>query len=200
MPLMIGVSSALVVAGCGGGTATEAEPATASPADATSSAATAGGSASAAATDCPVTLTDAWVKAADSGMTGEFGVLSNGGDADVTIVGGSTPAAAMVELHEVSDGTMKQVPGGFEIPAGGSLTLEPGGYHIMLMQLTGPIAPGDEITTTLECSTGGTADLVATAKEFAGGNEEYVGDGMGDGASMGDAMQPSATAESESMG
>ncbi|MCB0914253.1 MAG: copper chaperone PCu(A)C [Actinobacteria bacterium] len=126
-----------------------------------------------------MTLTDAWVKAADSGMTGEFGVLTNSGDEEVTIVGGSSPAAGVVELHEVADGQMKAIDGGFVVPAGGTLTLEPGGYHVMLMQLTGPIAPGDEVTTTLECSTGGSFEVVATAKEFAGGNEEYVGGGMG---------------------
>ncbi len=37
-----------------------------------------------------VTVTDAWVKATESGMTGAFGVIENTGDAEVTIVAAST--------------------------------------------------------------------------------------------------------------
>jgi periplasmic copper chaperone A len=126
-----------------------------------------------------VTMSDAWVKAVDGGMTAAFGVLSNTGEADATLVAASTPAAAKVEIHEVvmgEDGDMVMQPkeGGVVVAAGGSATLEPGGDHIMLMDVTGPIMPGDEVTLTLEFSDGSTLDVTATAKEFSGGNEEYM--------------------------
>lgn len=175
-PAVIAVSSVFAIAGCGGSSTSESATPSAEVAESASVTST---PASAAAGDCDVTVSDAWVKAAESGMTGEFGVLTNNGETDATIVSGTSPAAAVVELHEVADGVMKETDGGFVVPAGGSLTMEPGGYHVMLMQLTGSIAAGDEVTTVLECADGGSVEILATAKEFAGGNEDYEGDGMG---------------------
>ena len=52
-----------------------------------------------------------------------------------------------------------------EIPAGGSVTLEPGGHHIMLMDLVEPIEPGDTIPVTLELERAGEIQVDATARE-----------------------------------
>src|SRR5690606_33423212 len=106
-----------------------------------------------------VTLSDAWVKAADEGMTAAFGVLSNRGPADVTLVAASGAAAASMELHEtVGDGSggmvMRERDGGFTVPAGGALTLEPGGDHVMLLGLSAPIVAGDEVELVLVFSDG----------------------------------------------
>lgn len=188
-PVVIAFTASIALAGCGGSsTSSDATSPAASPsATEETASATAGG--------CDVTVSDAWVKAAESGMTGEFGILTNNGESDATIVAGTSPAAAVVELHEVTDGVMREIDGGFVVPAGGSLTMEPGGYHVMLMQLTGPIAPGDEVTTVLECADGGEVKFVATAKDFAGGNEDYVGEGM-DGATEMPSMDASEPASS----
>jgi copper(I)-binding protein len=137
-----------------------------------------------AATDSPAALAveDAWVKATDDGMTAMFGEITNGGSADVVVVGGSTDAAAMVELHEVvmSDGEMVMQPkeGGFTVPAGGSHLLEPGADHVMLMDVTGPIEPGEDVTVTLTLADGSRLEVVAQAKAFAGAEEDYDA-GMG---------------------
>ena len=125
-----------------------------------------------------VTVSDAWVKAADEGMTGAFGVLTNDGADDATVVSAASAASPMVEIHEtvMVDGGMKMQPkeGGVVVPAGGSATLQPGGDHIMLMDLAEPIAPGDEVVITLTFADGSTLDVTATAKTFTGGNEEYL--------------------------
>lgn len=123
-------------------------------------------------------LTDPWVKAADEGMTGLFGTLVNDGGDDVVVVAGSSDAAARVELHTTAmgdDGSMVMTPveGGFTVPAGGSHVLEPGADHVMLMELTGPLEPGDEVALTLETADGETLDVVAVVRTFAGGQEEY---------------------------
>ncbi|MFV0451106.1 MAG: copper chaperone PCu(A)C [Propioniciclava sp.] len=125
-------------------------------------------------------VTDAWVKATDEGMTGAFGVLSNSGDRDIQVIGATSDAAGMVELHEVvenDDGemTMREKTGGFLIPAGSEHTLEPGADHVMLMQLTDPLEAGDEVTITLSFADGSTADVTATVKDFSGANETYEG-------------------------
>ena len=45
--------------------------------------------------------------------------------------------------------TMRPVENGLSIPAGQSVTLAPGGYHLMLMDLKGPLKKGDKVPVTL---------------------------------------------------
>jgi hypothetical protein len=45
--------------------------------------------------------------------------------------------------------TMRPVKGGLSIPPGQSVTLAPGGYHIMLMELKAPLKKGDKVPVTL---------------------------------------------------
>ena len=145
--------------------------------------------------DAPALL-DAWVKAADSGMTGVFGTLTNPTGSDVRVVGGHTEAAGMLELHETADdgtGSMVMRPkeGGFLVPAGGEHVLAPGGDHIMLMQLTGPVLPGDEVTVVLETDAGTELTVTAVARSFSGADEDYPSDGMSsmpDGSGSGHGM------------
>lgn len=130
-----------------------------------------------------VTVTDAWVKAADSGMSAAFGVIDNAGATDATIVSVASTASTVMELHEVvDDGTgamvMQEKDGGFVIPAGSNLTLEPGGFHFMLMDLTAPLVAGDDATFTVTFGDGSTLDVTAPVKDFTGANENYDGGGM----------------------
>lgn len=143
-------------------------------------AAPAGGSDAASA----VTITDAWVKATDSGMTAAFGQLHNSAGEAVTVVSVQSPASGRVELHETVANAagvmeMRRVEGGFAIPAGGDLTLEPGGNHIMMMDLAAPIEAGAEVTVTLTFSDDSTLAFTAPAKDYSGANENY-GDDHGD--------------------
>ena len=128
------------------------------------------------------TVSDTWVKAARSGMTGAFGVLENDGSDDVRLESVSTDAAAMAELHEtVDDGsggtTMRPKEGGFTVDPGRSHELEPGGDHIMLMRLTRALTPGEKIALTLHFADGSTETVTALVKDFNGGEEKYAGDG-----------------------
>jgi len=120
-------------------------------------------------------VADAWAKATGAEMSAVFAVLSNSADEDVEIVGVATDVADRAELHETADGAMRPVES-LTVEAGGSLMLEPGGNHVMLMDLKDPIDPGDDIELTLELSDGSTFDVTATAKDFAGGAEDYEGD------------------------
>ncbi|MFD5864937.1 copper chaperone PCu(A)C [Agromyces sp. NPDC127015] len=124
-----------------------------------------------------VVVEEAWIKAADDGMTALFGDVVNGGDGDLVLVGAVTDAAESAELHETvgSDGAMlmREKDGGFPIPAGETLTLEPGADHVMLMGLGGPLLAGDEVTVTLEFDDGSTLEVTAPVKDYAGANEQY---------------------------
>jgi copper(I)-binding protein len=146
--------------------------------------------ASAASTQADhVTVADAWVKSAPSGMTAAFGTLVNGGDTDVRLESVTTELAAKVELHEtVSDGsggmTMRPKDGGFTIAAGKSHELAPGGDHIMMMGLTDPAVAGEEVELVLHFADGSTRTMTALVKDFTGADEKYAGNGSGSMAGM----------------
>lgn len=123
-------------------------------------------------------VSDTWVKATTEPKSAAFGVLRNDGDADVVVTGATTSLTSRVELHETvasADGSMKMQAkdGGFTVPAGGELTLQPGGDHIMLMDLAAPITAGEDVRITLQLDDGSTVEFTATAKDFTGANETY---------------------------
>ncbi|UVI35877.1 copper chaperone PCu(A)C [Brevibacterium spongiae] len=122
---------------------------------------------------------DAWVKAAEDGMTAVFGEVSNNTDHDINLVEAKYPDAKMVELHETAeDGSggmsMQEKEGGFDIPAGESLSLEPGGDHIMIMGLKKAINPGEQISLELVTADDQTIEVTAVAKEYSGAQEDYA--------------------------
>ena len=125
-----------------------------------------------------VTFDDGWAKATDTEMSGVFGTIRNPGDTDLHLTGVDGDLGGSTELHETVPGAsgmmMQEREDGFVIPAGGELVLEPGGNHIMLMDLDEPITTGQQITLTLEFD-GAEQDVTVFARDFQGGEEEYVG-------------------------
>lgn len=130
----------------------------------------------------PTTLSvsDSWIKAtagSASKMTGAFGEIRNTGSASVTIIAARSPQAKAVQLHQMVmvDGqmVMQETASGFVVEPGASLSLKPGGNHLMFMGLKKTIRPGAMIPVTLITSTGGTVKTKVMAKVFNGANEEY---------------------------
>jgi hypothetical protein len=78
--------------------------------------------------------------------------LVNDGSTDDELVSVETNAAEAVEMHETTideNGVMRMGPAtGFEVPAGGLVRLEPGGKHIMLINVKEGLSRGDEIDLT----------------------------------------------------
>jgi len=139
-----------------------------------------------AADDSPaadaITVSKPWIKAVDdvaatNGMTSAFAVVENSSDRDIRIVSASSDAASTVELHEVveSGGTtsMREIDGGIVVPARGSVTLDPGGEHFMLMGVKKPIRSGDTVTITARFDDGSTDAVKALARDFNGNQENY---------------------------
>ncbi|GAB94721.1 hypothetical protein BJY21_000507 [Kineosphaera limosa] len=123
---------------------------------------------------------DAWTVArpdvAANPMTGVFGIVRNVGDHDVELVAATSSASQRAELHATvnknGQPAMQHVEK-IKVPAGGSLVLQPGGDHVMVMDLTRPIAVGDTVNVTLTTQDGGSLEFRAVAKQFAGANEPY---------------------------
>jgi len=101
-------------------------------------------------------LDHAWARATPGGakVGGGYLTIENKGTTPDKLIGGSTPAAAKVEVHEMAMNngvmTMRPVKGGLSIPPGQSVTLAPGGYHIMMMELKRPLKKGDTVPVTLK--------------------------------------------------
>jgi periplasmic copper chaperone A len=81
-------------------------------------------------------------------------VITNNGTATEKLLGGSSPLAARVELHEskMTDGimTMRPVEGGLAIEPGQSVTLSPRGFHLMLVDLKSPLQAKQMLPITLD--------------------------------------------------
>jgi periplasmic copper chaperone A len=99
-----------------------------------------------------VSVSNAWARATVAGQqaSGAFMLLT--ADRDARLVEVSTPVAGIVEIHEMSmsGNVMKmRAVDAVELPAGKSVELKPGGYHVMLMDLKQPLKAGATIPLTL---------------------------------------------------
>ena len=106
-------------------------------------------------------------------MTGAFMTITNNGTEDVTLEGGASPVAGIVEIHEVIDGVMKPMANGLLIPAGQSVKLRMGGYHVMLLELDRELIAGEEEEITLRFSDGTEQTVTAPIKDIAMDDEVY---------------------------
>ena len=134
------------------------------------------------------TASDVWVKAVPElmegmAMTGVFMTLENPTDEDIYLESATNDTPGLtdmpLEVHEVvmddsGEMIMQEVSGkGLLIPAGGSVVLKPGGYHVMYLGLLKTIPVGSTIALTLEFSNGSTLTVEPVAREIANANETY---------------------------
>ena len=84
---------------------------------------------------------------------GAFMTITNSGDMDDVLIDARGDAAARIELHThvMKDGamTMMRVEDGIPVPAGKTVMLQPGGYHVMFMGLKAPLVEGETVHITL---------------------------------------------------
>ncbi len=94
---------------------------------------------------------------------GGYLTITNKGAADDRLVSVSSPAAGLSQIHEMKmEGDvmkMNELPDGLVIPAGGTVKLEPGGYHLMFMQLTAPLVEGQSFPVTLTFEKAGAVEV-----------------------------------------
>jgi copper(I)-binding protein len=99
-----------------------------------------------------VEVNDPWVRATVPQQTATGAFMQLRSAQAVRLVAAKSPVANTVEIHEMKmvDNVMKMraVPG-VDLPAGQTVELKPGGYHIMLLELKQQMKDGDSVTLTL---------------------------------------------------
>jgi copper(I)-binding protein len=133
-----------------------------------------------------ISVTDAWVRQPAEGQTASaaYGTITNNGDTDITLIAGSVPFDATVEIHETlmdDTGTMsmQEREDGFVIPAGSTFVLEPGGPHVMMLD----IDPADfvgAVDVTMIFDDGTELTVTAPVRALDGMDMEMEMDDMGD--------------------
>ena len=106
-----------------------------------------------------------WARATPKGASvgGGYMKITNTGTAPDYLVGGSTDICRRFEVHEMKmEGDvmkMRPVAGGIEIKPGQTVTLDPSGYHMMLVGLNRQLMQGDHFKATLEFAKAGKVDV-----------------------------------------
>lgn len=94
---------------------------------------------------------------------GGFLTIENTGAEADRLVSVTSPAAADVQIHEMAmEGEvmkMRQLPDGLELPAGQTVELAPGGFHLMFMGLKQAFVEGETVPVTLVFEKAGTVDV-----------------------------------------
>jgi hypothetical protein len=117
-----------------------------------------------------VSVVDPYVRLAPPGAqaTGAFMALKNAGDKDVKVVRAENSASKITELHTHvnENGVMKMRPvPAIDIKAKGEAVLQPGGLHVMMIDLKEPMKEGDKVAITLDFDDGSSKKVEATVRK-----------------------------------
>jgi copper(I)-binding protein len=110
-------------------------------------------------------ISQAWSRATPGGakVGGGYLTIENKGSAPDRLIGGSAGVADKVQVHEMAMNngvmTMRQLDKGLVIEPGKTVKLAPGGYHLMLLDLKGPLKQGDKLPVILEFEKAGKVTL-----------------------------------------
>jgi copper(I)-binding protein len=105
-----------------------------------------------------VQVTDAWIRWLPANLPGAgYMTLTNGGSTEQVLTGATSPDYAQVEFHQThgSNGMNAMSPvAAISLKPHAVVRFAEGGYHLMLMQPTRPIHPGERILLTLRFAGG----------------------------------------------
>jgi copper(I)-binding protein len=125
-------------------------------------------------------LQEPWARATPAAARVGAGylVIVNEGDEADRLLTGEAAFAGRIELHETAtvEGVMRMRPlaDGLTLPPGETVTLEPGGLHIMFMQLQEPLTEGEERSVTLGFERAGEVEVVFTVRGMAAGGHRHA--------------------------
>ena len=106
------------------------------------------------ASSAAIQVSKAWARPAAQGGNGAgYAVISNSGPKADKLTAAASPVAASIKIHEsmIMNGQamMHPRPGGLAIPPGGTASLKPGGFHLMMMGLKRPLKAGEHFPMVL---------------------------------------------------
>jgi copper(I)-binding protein len=141
-----------------------------------------------AAVHAQITVSEPWARATVPGMKATGAYLRIESKSDVRLVAAASPAAKIVEVHEMAlvDNVMRmrQVPA-IPVAPGNPVELRPGGFHIMLIDLVKPLERGASVplTLTFEHRDGRREEVKVKVevRELAAGAPKNHGHGHGHG-------------------
>jgi copper(I)-binding protein len=118
-----------------------------------------------------IQIADAWARETVAGQSGTAGyaTIANRGSGNDRLVGISAQAPIGAMLHETttsgSVSSMRPLTEGLEIPAGETVSLKPGGAHVMISGLTAPLKQGETLKLTFRFERSGdkTVDFKAVS-------------------------------------
>jgi copper(I)-binding protein len=100
-----------------------------------------------------VEVKDAWVRTSVQGQKSTGAFMKITAKENMKLVSASSPVAGVVEVHEMKmEGDimkMRAVKGGLDLPAGKTVELSPGGYHMMMMDLKAALPKDSTVPLTL---------------------------------------------------
>jgi len=130
-----------------------------------------------------LSIDKAWSRATPRGAKVAAGYLTitNNGNAPDRLLGATSPAASRVEIHQMAMNndvmTMRPATEGVAIEPGKTVTLGPGGYHLMFMDPKAQLKQGDKLSATLEFEKAGRVDVIFDVQSVgAQGPTEMKGD------------------------
>ena len=99
-----------------------------------------------------IDVKDAWVRSTVPGQKGSGAFMKITSKDGTKLVGVSSPVAGVGEVHEMKmEGDimkMRALPS-LDLPAGKTVELKPGSYHVMLMDLKQPLVKDSKVPLTL---------------------------------------------------
>jgi copper(I)-binding protein len=120
-----------------------------------------------------------WSRATPKGasVAGGYMKITNTGTTPDRLVGGATEVAKRLEIHEMRmDGgvmKMRELSNGLEIPAGATVELKPGSYHLMLQNLSRQLAKGERVKASLTFEKAGKVDIELAIEAVGGPAKEH---------------------------
>lgn len=111
-----------------------------------------------------IAVTAPWTRAAGQNGTGAgFLAIANRGAVADRLVGASSPAARVTEIHtHIREGDILRMRpvAAIDLPPGQTVTLQPGGLHVMLIGLQAPLVQGQAVPLTLRFERAGEVQVM----------------------------------------
>ena len=115
-----------------------------------------------------ISVENEWARVTPSGNGSVYMEIKNNGNSDDKLLSASSDKAGMVMIHRsIREGDISKmihIHDGITIPGNSSVSLKPGDYHLMLMNLDKNLSLGDKISIILNFEKNDSLEINPIAK------------------------------------